>query len=191
MDNKIEELVIFVERLTHFINLWTVYTDSLTDKYVPTVGARDFSIHEECTPHCRAGRALALAITAPGAKKCAEPRCWLGRERDSLVGGLAGAQAGVRALALAKWFRTLRMPWAGSLSGWARAITATECQRRGPASHSPVLLSELYAGPPFTTFCGRVCDCGHLGFGCLGLVIFSFTHTEGFSHKRRRRVFCT
>jgi hypothetical protein len=49
MVKNTEELVIFVERLTHFMNLWTVYTDSLTDKYLPTVGARDFSMHDPRT----------------------------------------------------------------------------------------------------------------------------------------------
>jgi hypothetical protein len=44
-----EEFTIFVERLTHFMNLWTVYTDSLTERYVPTVGIRDFSYHDPRT----------------------------------------------------------------------------------------------------------------------------------------------
>jgi hypothetical protein len=34
-----EELVIFVERLMHFMNVWTVYRDLLSGHYVPTVGA--------------------------------------------------------------------------------------------------------------------------------------------------------
>ena len=34
-----EELVILVERLMHFMNLWTVYRDLLSGHYVPTVGA--------------------------------------------------------------------------------------------------------------------------------------------------------
>jgi hypothetical protein len=33
-----EELTIFVERLRHFLNLYTVYHDMLTKRYVPTVG---------------------------------------------------------------------------------------------------------------------------------------------------------
>ncbi len=33
-----EEFVIFVERFMHFMNLWTVYTDFLSDKYLPSVG---------------------------------------------------------------------------------------------------------------------------------------------------------
>jgi hypothetical protein len=44
-DTKTEELTIFVERLTHFMNLGTVYKDLLTGKYIPTVGERDNSIH--------------------------------------------------------------------------------------------------------------------------------------------------
>jgi hypothetical protein len=33
-----EELEIFVERLLHFFNLWTIYEDLKTGKYVPSVG---------------------------------------------------------------------------------------------------------------------------------------------------------
>jgi hypothetical protein len=33
-----EELVIFVERFMHFMNVWTVYRDTLSGHYVPTVG---------------------------------------------------------------------------------------------------------------------------------------------------------
>jgi hypothetical protein len=39
-----EELVIFVERLRHFMNLWTIYSDILTGKYVPSVGAEEESV---------------------------------------------------------------------------------------------------------------------------------------------------
>jgi hypothetical protein len=39
-----EELFIFVERLTQFINLWTVYTDLLTGKYTPSLNL----FGEEC-----------------------------------------------------------------------------------------------------------------------------------------------
>ena len=38
-----EEFRIFVERFMHFMNLWTVYTDLLNMKYIPTVGAADTS----------------------------------------------------------------------------------------------------------------------------------------------------
>jgi hypothetical protein len=44
-----EEFTIFVERLTHFNNLWTVYSDMLTRKYVPSVGDRDWSIFDPRT----------------------------------------------------------------------------------------------------------------------------------------------
>src|ERR1039458_8675223 len=47
--NSKEELIIFVERLTHFMNLWTIYDDSLTGRYVPTVGDNDHSIHDPRT----------------------------------------------------------------------------------------------------------------------------------------------
>src|ERR1022692_1904003 len=33
-----EELVIFVERFMHFMNVWTIYRDLLSGYYVPTVG---------------------------------------------------------------------------------------------------------------------------------------------------------
>lgn len=33
-----EELSIFVERFMHFMNLWTIYTDMLTGRYLPSVG---------------------------------------------------------------------------------------------------------------------------------------------------------
>ncbi len=33
-----EELRIFVERLTHFMNLWTIYKDLISGHYVPSVG---------------------------------------------------------------------------------------------------------------------------------------------------------
>lgn len=33
-----EELRIFVERLMHFMNLWTIYKDTLSGHYVPSVG---------------------------------------------------------------------------------------------------------------------------------------------------------
>lgn len=39
-----EELLIFVERLRHFMNLWTIYTDMLTGKYVPSLGAQEQSV---------------------------------------------------------------------------------------------------------------------------------------------------
>src|ERR1017187_7213628 len=39
-----EELMIFVERLRHFMNLWTIYTDMLTKHYVPSVGAGEESV---------------------------------------------------------------------------------------------------------------------------------------------------
>jgi hypothetical protein len=38
-----EELGIFVERLTHFMNIWTVYKDLLSGHYVPSVGTLDWS----------------------------------------------------------------------------------------------------------------------------------------------------
>src|ERR1017187_9513204 len=38
-----EELVIFVERLRHFMNLWTIYSDLLTGRYIPSVGAGEES----------------------------------------------------------------------------------------------------------------------------------------------------
>jgi hypothetical protein len=44
-----EELTIFVEREMHFLNLWTVYTDMLADKYIPTLGVRDHSLHDPRT----------------------------------------------------------------------------------------------------------------------------------------------
>jgi hypothetical protein len=44
-DKKTEELIIFVERLAHFMNLWTIYDDLLTEQYVPTIGESDHSIH--------------------------------------------------------------------------------------------------------------------------------------------------
>jgi len=42
MAKRPEELEIFVERLMDFMNLWTVYNDHLTGKYVPSldVGAK-------------------------------------------------------------------------------------------------------------------------------------------------------
>ena len=49
MHTDSEEFIIFVERLTHFINLWTVYSDMLTGKYVPSVGQRDHSIFDPRT----------------------------------------------------------------------------------------------------------------------------------------------
>ena len=39
-----EELVIFVERLRHFMNLWTIYTDMLSKRYAPSLGADEDSI---------------------------------------------------------------------------------------------------------------------------------------------------
>jgi hypothetical protein len=39
-----EEFLIFVERLRHFMNLWTIYTDMLNGRYVPSVGATEQSI---------------------------------------------------------------------------------------------------------------------------------------------------
>jgi hypothetical protein len=44
-----EELTIFVEREMHFLNLWTVYTDMLADKYIPTLGVRKHSLHDPRT----------------------------------------------------------------------------------------------------------------------------------------------
>jgi hypothetical protein len=38
-----EELMIFVERLRHFMNLWTIYSDILTGHYVPSMGADEQS----------------------------------------------------------------------------------------------------------------------------------------------------
>jgi hypothetical protein len=38
------EFTIFVERLQHFMNLWTVYSDMLTGHYVPSVGAGEESV---------------------------------------------------------------------------------------------------------------------------------------------------
>jgi hypothetical protein len=43
MAQNTEELRIFVERLTHFMSLWTVYHDMLTGLYVPSVGERGAS----------------------------------------------------------------------------------------------------------------------------------------------------
>ncbi len=37
MSKSTEELTIFVERLRHFMNLWTIYNDLLTGKYIPSV----------------------------------------------------------------------------------------------------------------------------------------------------------
>jgi hypothetical protein len=37
-EKNTEELRMFVERFRHFLNLWTVYNDMLTEHYVPTVG---------------------------------------------------------------------------------------------------------------------------------------------------------
>ena len=37
MAKRPEELEIFVEHLMDFMNLWTVYNDHLTGKYVPSV----------------------------------------------------------------------------------------------------------------------------------------------------------
>src|ERR1035438_1086128 len=39
-----EELRIFVERLRHFMNLWTIYGDLLAGHYVPSVGAGEQSV---------------------------------------------------------------------------------------------------------------------------------------------------
>src|SRR5271165_6725288 len=36
-----EELRIFVERFMHFMNLWTVYSDFLSGKYLPSVDSGD------------------------------------------------------------------------------------------------------------------------------------------------------
>ena len=44
-----EELMIFVERLRHFMNLWTIYTDMLTKHYVPSVGAGEESVFNPST----------------------------------------------------------------------------------------------------------------------------------------------
>jgi hypothetical protein len=41
-----EELVLFVERTPHFLNLWTIYNDLLSRKYVPSMGAEAESIHD-------------------------------------------------------------------------------------------------------------------------------------------------
>lgn len=41
-----EELLIFVERLRHFMNLWTIYTDMLSTRYVPSLGAEEGSIFD-------------------------------------------------------------------------------------------------------------------------------------------------
>jgi len=37
--NRDEELQIFVEHFTDFMNMWTVYRDFLSGKYVPSVNA--------------------------------------------------------------------------------------------------------------------------------------------------------
>ncbi len=39
-----KELVIFVNSLRHFMNLWTIYTDMLSKRYVPSLGADEDSI---------------------------------------------------------------------------------------------------------------------------------------------------
>jgi hypothetical protein len=44
-----EELMIFVEREMHFVNLWTMYTDMLEEKYIPSLGLRDLSVHDPRT----------------------------------------------------------------------------------------------------------------------------------------------
>lgn len=49
MSKNAEELRIFVERLAHFNNLWTVYSDMLTGKYIPSIGDRDWSIYDPRT----------------------------------------------------------------------------------------------------------------------------------------------
>lgn len=38
MASNREELTIFVERYAHFLNLWTIYTDLLLERYIPSVG---------------------------------------------------------------------------------------------------------------------------------------------------------
>lgn len=42
MAKRSEELEIFVEHLMDFMNLWTVYNDHMTGKYVPSTPERDF-----------------------------------------------------------------------------------------------------------------------------------------------------
>jgi hypothetical protein len=39
MAKRSEELEIFVEHLMDFMNLWTVYNDHMTGKYVPSTRA--------------------------------------------------------------------------------------------------------------------------------------------------------
>ena len=41
-----EELILFVERTRHFLNLWTIYNDLLSRKYVPSMGEEAESIHD-------------------------------------------------------------------------------------------------------------------------------------------------
>jgi hypothetical protein len=42
-DKTLEEFSIFAERYMHFINLWTVYSDILTKKYVPSINDEEFA----------------------------------------------------------------------------------------------------------------------------------------------------
>lgn len=44
-DKSLEELGIFAERFMHFLNLWTIYSDMLSGRYVPTV------TDTECPPN--------------------------------------------------------------------------------------------------------------------------------------------
>ncbi len=41
-----EELILFVERTRYFLNLWTIYNDLLSRKYVPSMGEEAESIHD-------------------------------------------------------------------------------------------------------------------------------------------------
>jgi hypothetical protein len=46
MQKNTEELILFVERTRHFLNLWTIYNDLLSRKYVPSMGEEAESIHD-------------------------------------------------------------------------------------------------------------------------------------------------
>lgn len=46
LDKQREEFGIFVERFMHFMNVWTIYSDLLSGRYVPTIRPHAKSAHE-------------------------------------------------------------------------------------------------------------------------------------------------